>query len=573
MSGAGEYVAVVLLLCLSGLFSGLNLGLMSLDKVGLELTVRTGTPSEARWARAILPIRKTGNFLLCTLLLGNTAVNAVLAIFLGEMTGGLVGGIVSTLGIVIMGEIIPQSICARYGLAVGYYTRFIVVLFMVVMAPLAYPTAKLLDCVLGEELAEVFSASQLRHLVHLNSESGGHGGTLSNFEAKLLMGALRLEERCVKEVMTALEDAPSVSLSTPLDARLVHQIFHSPHFCVPVLEEVVPPNWGEGGQRTARRVLDFLNVKDAIFYGSMPSAGLTVGDIISWYDPTCILYLQAGALMHEAYQKFEPTHRQYAVVVDDIGLEVGVVSQEDLMRGWALRNQRREDDAARFGVRRQQLNNTVRTFALTWKHRAKMKAKQSQIEGKGKSGAVAITDISPECRAHLAALLPFGQSSDVLVQRRMLFAIYRCLVRRTDAFSPQVLAADRAAGLLSLPRAYFIEEAGAVLVHPGEVSECTIVFEGTMAVHREPGGQSSCPEDADDSALPIRIFNDMALLSEHASSDVKVVATSRCRVLRISRVDFQECRGAMESTVRIFSPREADATGFVLPNCVDQGVG
>ena len=43
---------------------------------------------EAKYARAILPLRKRGNLLLCTLLLGNTLVNALIAILSAAFTNG-----------------------------------------------------------------------------------------------------------------------------------------------------------------------------------------------------------------------------------------------------------------------------------------------------------------------------------------------------------------------------------------------------------------------------------------------------------------------------------------------------
>ena len=58
-----------------------------------------------------MPIRGMGNFLLCSILLGNVLVNNTLTIILDTLTGG--GGIVAvigaTLSIVIFGEIIPQA--------------------------------------------------------------------------------------------------------------------------------------------------------------------------------------------------------------------------------------------------------------------------------------------------------------------------------------------------------------------------------------------------------------------------------------------------------------------------------
>ena len=60
---------------LSGLFSGLTLGLMSLDMVSLEILAEGGDEQEREYAKKIIPIRSKGNLLLCTLLLGNTIVN------------------------------------------------------------------------------------------------------------------------------------------------------------------------------------------------------------------------------------------------------------------------------------------------------------------------------------------------------------------------------------------------------------------------------------------------------------------------------------------------------------------
>ena len=80
-----------------------------------------------------------GNYLLCSLLLGNVLVNNSLTILLDTLTSGVVAIIGSTLGIVIFGEIVPQSICSRYALAVGAHTIWCTKFFMVVTFPLSYP--------------------------------------------------------------------------------------------------------------------------------------------------------------------------------------------------------------------------------------------------------------------------------------------------------------------------------------------------------------------------------------------------------------------------------------------------
>ena len=94
---------------LSGIFSGLNLGLMALDKTELKIVMNTGTTKEKQYAQAIEPVRRHGNFLLCTLLLGNVLVNSSLTILLDTISTGLIAVFGSTIGIVIFGEIVPQG--------------------------------------------------------------------------------------------------------------------------------------------------------------------------------------------------------------------------------------------------------------------------------------------------------------------------------------------------------------------------------------------------------------------------------------------------------------------------------
>lgn len=105
-----QIALIIIFLCLSALFSGLTLGLMSLDKTGLQIVMGGDDPVAAMYAKKIYPVREDGNLLLCTLLLGNVAVNALLSIFLAAYTGGIIGFISSTFLIVIFGEIVPQAV-------------------------------------------------------------------------------------------------------------------------------------------------------------------------------------------------------------------------------------------------------------------------------------------------------------------------------------------------------------------------------------------------------------------------------------------------------------------------------
>ena len=56
-----QYLILIILLLFSALFSGLTLGLMSLDLTGLEIVMAGDDPNAARYAKDIYPVRKCGD--------------------------------------------------------------------------------------------------------------------------------------------------------------------------------------------------------------------------------------------------------------------------------------------------------------------------------------------------------------------------------------------------------------------------------------------------------------------------------------------------------------------------------
>ena len=193
---------IVMLLCLSGLFSGLNLGLMALDKTELKIIERCGSHNEKKYAKVISPLRKRGNFLLCTLLLGNVLVNNSLTILLDNVTNGLIAVIAATAFIVCFGEIIPQAVCSRHGLAVGAKTRFITYMFMILTFPLSYPISLLLDKALGDEIGQVYNREKLQELIRVTKDFSA----LDDDEVNIISGALTLTKKTVSDIMTRIED-------------------------------------------------------------------------------------------------------------------------------------------------------------------------------------------------------------------------------------------------------------------------------------------------------------------------------------------------------------------------------
>lgn len=228
---------VIVLIFLSQVFTGLNIGLMSLDTAQLKVLIEVRHTDEASfkaamYARKILPLRQKGNLLLCTILLGNTAVNAVMAIFLGNVAGGFVGWLVTTILIVVLCEIVPQSVCTRHGLFLGAMGAPIIQIAMVVFYVITKPYAIVLDCLFPQR-ENMLDRSQLRALVEYQKTA--QPNMLAKGQAEMLIGALGFAERSVAEVMVPLEKAFTIKLNTVLDYDLVASVVKSGFSRFPVV--------------------------------------------------------------------------------------------------------------------------------------------------------------------------------------------------------------------------------------------------------------------------------------------------------------------------------------------------
>ncbi|KAI7793633.1 metal transporter CNNM4 isoform X2 [Triplophysa rosa] len=262
-----QVILVTCLLGLSGMFSGLNLGLMALDPMELRIVQSCGTSKEKRYARKIEPIRNKGNYLLCSLLLGNVLVNTTLTILLDDLIGSGLGAVAaSTVGIVIFGEIVPQALCSRHGLAVGANTIVLTKFFMILTFPLSFPVSKLLDFVLGQEIGTVYNRERLVEMLKVTEPYND----LVKEELNIIQGALELRTKTVEDVMTPLSNCFTIHVDAVLDFNTMTEIMESGYTRIPVYDT----------ERS--NIVDVLYVKDLAFVD--PDDCTTLKTVTKFYN-------------------------------------------------------------------------------------------------------------------------------------------------------------------------------------------------------------------------------------------------------------------------------------------------
>jgi hypothetical protein len=161
------WIAIMLCIIQTGIFSGLNLALFSLSRLRLEVETAGGNKDAAK----LYALRKDSNFALSTIIWGNVATNVLLTLLSQSVLAGLGAFFFSTFVITLLGEIFPQAYFVRNALRIA--ARFAVFLkfYQVVLFVVAKPTALLLNWWLGPETIALFRERDFRILMSKHMET------------------------------------------------------------------------------------------------------------------------------------------------------------------------------------------------------------------------------------------------------------------------------------------------------------------------------------------------------------------------------------------------------------------
>lgn len=310
-----EVFALLVLLILSGIFSGSETALVALSIGRVEGLVREGR----RGAQALYRLKQDPSRMLTTILIGNNLVNigaSVLATvvatrWLGSAGPGVAVGVLTIL-VLVFGEITPKSLATRYSERISLSIAVPLLGFMRLIYPLVWIFGHFTTWVHGlsdnqgdPTVTESEFISMLEH--------GELEGTIEAGERALIERVFAFNDLKVRDVMTphtaifALEAGQTVRESLPA-------ILDAPYSRIPLYEQ------------HRDRLYKVLHLRDLLEALAADRLDTPLRELAR--DP---LFVPQYQPIDELFAEFQRRKLMFAIVVDEYGVVRGLVTQEDLL--------------------------------------------------------------------------------------------------------------------------------------------------------------------------------------------------------------------------------------------------
>jgi len=199
----GTVILLVVLLVLSGFFSGAEIALFSVN----EARVRALLEEKRTGARALVRLKDDPESLLITILIGNNVANisaASVATYAATQTFGSAGiGIATgamTLLVLFFGEIAPKSFAARNAVRLSLLAAPLLQVLERLLTPLVVPLEWLVQRLLPEQEPSAPRVTELE--IRAMTRMGHQAGEIEEHERRLIERTFTLDRRKAWEVMT-----------------------------------------------------------------------------------------------------------------------------------------------------------------------------------------------------------------------------------------------------------------------------------------------------------------------------------------------------------------------------------
>lgn len=309
-------IILVALLILSAFFSATETAFTSLNRTRLKLLADDGKKS----AKKALKHAENYDRLLYTILIGNNIVNLTLAtistllfssiITNSESLSATLSTIISTVAVLIFGEITPKTLAKEFPEKVAMFVAPIMDFFTIILYPLnlVFTGWKLLlKKIFKFKSEDVITEQELLTYV----EEANEDGTLDNNETELISSAIEFNDAEVGDILVPRVNVIAVEENTPMkDIRLV---FSEHGFSrLPVY------------RRSIDTIIGMIHEKD--FYAAYTSGATNIKGIVTSMA-LATEHMKISALLR-SMQK-QKVHM--ATVVDEYGGTLGIVTLEDIL--------------------------------------------------------------------------------------------------------------------------------------------------------------------------------------------------------------------------------------------------
>jgi Mg2+/Co2+ transporter CorB len=345
MTGSGilAVAAIIGLLVISAFFSGSETALTAASRPRLHQLAKGGN----RRAKLVLDLFDHRDRLIGAILLGNNVVN-ILASVLATYTMLLIFGdagiayatVAMTLLIVIFAEVLPKTYAIgdadRAALIVAPAIRVIVILLSPVTHAIQWLvriTVRPFGIQLGQELGVSHREEELRGAIDLHEGPDPE----QRHERLMLRSILDLDDVEVEDVMTHRRAVTLIDADDPI-ADIIDQALASPYTRIPLYRDD-PDN-----------IVGVLHAKPLLREMRAKDADIDAIDILElaaepWFVPETTTLL-------DQLQAFKTRREHFAIVIDEYGAVMGIVTLEDILEE-IVGSIEDEQDIAVPGVRRQ----------------------------------------------------------------------------------------------------------------------------------------------------------------------------------------------------------------------------
>lgn len=313
--------AILVLLILSAFFSGSETALTAASKARLHSMAKEGD----KRAAMVNELREQKDRLIGAILLGNNLVNilssalatSLLITLVGE-AGVAVATLAMTLLILIFSEVLPKTYALHYADRAALAVAPVVRMVVIVLSPITMAITAIVRGVLRLIGADVRNVTVGDHADELRGVIELHQGPEEEVrhERAMLRSILDLADVEVLEIMTHRRNVIAINVNQPAE-QIVDEVLACPFTRVPLYEDN-PDN-----------IVGLLHVKALLrevrARGGDPS-GIDVKALAAkpWFIPDT-------TTLFDQLQQFRKRREHFALVVDEYGTIMGIVTLEDIL--------------------------------------------------------------------------------------------------------------------------------------------------------------------------------------------------------------------------------------------------